>query len=1049
MKRTSRTCKGGTWLILILLISAGAFAQPGGRPARSFVAGELLLTVPGGTLRATVDELAASVNANVIYAFGPIDLERKIDCYHLRIRGAQVADEVTLQAINKLQADPRVKGAWKNRILRPLRQTGGATAIPNDPRFGDQWNLQQINMPRAWTLEKGQDGVILAVVDTGLDLTHPEFPAARIISPYDAIDDDNNPTPTDNSTHGTEVTGIAIAQANNAIGIAGVVWERVFLMPIRAGTDAGGFTGAALLRAYQHVNNVKNTSGKKVVLNLSLGTADTTDSPNEANLAPDDLALLNLARSGVVVAAGAGNDFENGNPPFSPANLATLSQNILCVAATNHLGARAYYSHVRPYTTIAAPGGDDRAGRLILSTTLVSQGSFADVMGTSMATPHVSGAAALLLSVPGVQPESVRSILTSTAQRVSGFPVPSPQFGHGILDVHAALQSVAISVTIVEPEGTGGKVGSGGPAPPPVETLRPAIRIQVSKVPPDRLSVSVDGTNVPITEDMIVNVQSTVPGGNGGQIPDRYEVLFYRDLEVGRHTVSVTGTQPGPPTVTVSDTRSFTIALHPLPSGRAMISIPYFEDINGDGHSDATPEAYLGSDFRLARWVPTPERVEEESNRTTVIPPSGSYAFYASFGVREPGASFQPPDVQPRQEGSSIIRYPLGLAYWIDANTSIPVRTRGMLLTDRPIVLPLKGTASSDRRFLNWYMLGDPFNFDVPFNSLLVDTPEGRLPIGTAAERGYILPHLYSYDPTIGYTFRTLPDGTLRAWTGHWIGVTSKSDIALVIPPARTSRAAIVGTGTRPSVGSGGWALRLSATVRDLRDTFNFIGTSSRAADRYDVADVMKPPMVSPYVSLGIANEGWGIHSGVYQQDLRSTGGTTKTWNLVVSTDQHNSPVTVSWSSVTPLPRNLKLTLRDELTGQVMDMRTRSAYTFHTGAEVAARRFTITARPATGGATRITNVTIRPVGSRASGTVSIGFTLSGDATYDVKILNVTGKPISTVASRSAGAGDVSLVWTGKDGAGRNVPAGTYLVQIRAVSADGESVKVVQPFVVLR
>lgn len=1049
MKRTSRICRRGTWLILILLITAGAFAQPGARPARSFVAGELLLTVPNGTPRATVDELAASVNANVVYAFGPIDFERKVDCYHLRIRGAQVADDVTLQAINKLKADPRVKGAWTNRIHHLLRQTGGATAIPNDPRFGDQWSLQQINMPQAWTLEKGQDSVIVAVVDTGLDMTHPEFPAARIFSPYDAIDDDNDPTPTDNSTHGTEVAGVAIAQVNNAIGIAGVVWERVFLMPIRAGTDTEGFTAATLLRAYQHVSNVKNTSGKKVVLNLSLGSADTTDTPDEANLPPDDLAVLNLARNGVVVAAGAGNDFENGNPPFTPANLATLSQNIIAVAATNHLRARAYYSHVRPYTTIAAPGGDDRAGRLILSTTLVSQGSFADVLGTSFATPHVSGAAALLLSVPGVQPGDVRSILTSTAQPVSGFPVPSPQFGYGILDVHAALQNVAISVTIVEPEGTGGKVGTGGPAPAPVETLRPAIRIQVSKVPPDRLTVSVDGTNVPVTEDMIVNVQSTVPGEDG-EVPDRYDVLFYRDLEAGRHTVSVTGTQPGPPVVTVSDTRSFTIALHPLPSGRAMISIPYFEDINGDGQSDATPEAYLGNDFRLARWVPTPEMVvEDEEGQETTNPPTGAYAFYTSFGVREAGASFRPPDVQPRQEGSSIIRYPLGLAYWIDANTSIPVRTRGMLVTDRPLVIPLKGTASSDRRFLNWYMLGDPFNFDVPFNSLLVDTPEGRLPIGTAAERGYILPHLYSYDPTIGYTFRTLPDGALQAWTGHWIGVTSKSDIALVISPARASRAAIVGTGTGPSVGSGGWALRLSATARDLRDTYNFIGTSSRATDRYDVADVMKPPMVSPYVSLGIANEDWGIHSGVYQQDLRSTGGATKTWNVVVSTDQRNSPVTVSWSSVTPLPRNLKVTLRDELTGQVMDMRTRSAYTFNTGAEAAVRRFTITARPATGGATRITNVTVRPVGSRASGTVSIGFTLSGDATYDVKILNVIGKPISTVASRSAGAGDVSLVWGGKDSSGRSVPAGTYLVQIRAVSADGESVKVVQPFVVLR
>jgi len=1012
---------------------------------RSFVAGELLLTVPNGTPRATVEELAASVNANVIYAFGPIDYERKIDCYHLRIRGAQVADEVTLQAINKLKADPRVKGAWTNRLRRFLQQSGGVAATPNDPRFGDQWNLQQIHMSQAWTLEKGQDSVILAVADSGFDLTHPEFPAARIIAPYDGVEDDNNPFPTDNNTHGTEVAGVAIAQADNAIGIAGVVWQRVLFMPLRVG-DAAGATAAAQLRAYQHLLNVKNTTGKKVVLNLSFGSTDTTDTPNEANLAPDDLAVLNLARNGVVVTAAAGNEFEQGNPPLSPANLSTLSQNVIAVGATNHLGGRAYYSQVRPYVTLAAPGGDDRAGRLVLSTTLVSQGSFIEVQGTSYATPHVAGAAALLLSVPGVQPENVRSILTSTAQQVSGFPIPSPQFGYGILDVYAALRSVAISVTITEPEGTGGKVGTGGPAPAPVETLRPAIRVQVSKVPPEGLSITVDGIQVPVTPEMITNIQSTIPGSNG-PIPERYDVLFYRDLDVGRHTISVTGTQPGPPAVTVSDTRSFTIALHPLPSGRAMISIPYFEDINGDGQSDATPEAYLGTDFRLARWVPTPERTQEENNdRATVIPPSGSYAFYTSFGVRDAGASFQPPDVQPSQEGSSIIRYPLGLAYWIDANTSIPVRTRGSLVTDRPIIIPLKGTASSDRRFLNWYMIGDPFNFDVPFNSLLVDTPEGRLPIGIAAERGYILPHLYSYDPTIGYTFRTLPDGALQAWTGHWIGVTSKSDIALVIPPSRTSRSTIAGAG--PAVGSGGWALRLSASVRDLRDTYNFIGTSSRAADRYDGSDVMKPPMVSPYVAIGVLNEDWGVHSGIYQQDIRSTTG-AKTWNVVVSTDQRNSPVTISWSSAAPLPRNLKVTLRDELTGQVIEMRTRSAYTFHTGPEAVARRFTITARLATGGATRITNVIIRSVGSRASGSVSIGFTLSGDATYDVKILNVTGKLINTVATRSAGAGDVNLVWSGKDSAGRNIPAGTYLVQIRAVSADGESVKVVQPFVILR
>src|SRR5207302_638862 len=109
--------------------------------------------------------------------------------------------------------------------------------------------------------------------------------------------------------------------------------------------------------------------------------------------------------------------------------------------------------------------------------------------------------------------------------------------------------------------------------------------------------------------------------------------------------------------------------------------------------------------------------------------------------------------------------------------------------------------------------------------------PEGRLSIGDAVSRGYILPNIYSYDGQNGYTFRTLPDGTMQAWTGHWVGVTSRVDIALVVPPARATRAAAIGAPGAPGTGTGGWSMRISANVRDLHDTYNFIGASSRAAD--------------------------------------------------------------------------------------------------------------------------------------------------------------------------------------------------------------------------
>jgi flagellar hook assembly protein FlgD len=79
----------------------------------------------------------------------------------------------------------------------------------------------------------------------------------------------------------------------------------------------------------------------------------------------------------------------------------------------------------------------------------------------------------------------------------------------------------------------------------------------------------------------------------------------------------------------------------------------------------------------------------------------------------------------------------------------------------------------------------------------------------------------------------------------------------------------------------------------------------------------------------------------------------------------------------------------------------------------------------------------------------IGFTLTGDATYEVKILSAVGASLGTIATRASSAGDVQVMWNGKDSAGRSVPAGTYIVQIRATGPDGESVKAIQPFSVLR
>jgi hypothetical protein len=475
-----------------------------------------------------------------------------------------------------------------------------------------------------------------------------------------------------------------------------------------------------------------------------------------------------------------------------------------------------------------------------------------------------------------------------------------------------------------------------------------------------------------------------------------------------------------------------------------MISFPYYEFINLTGDvafdphdssqlNNITPQVYLGTNFRLARWLPDQER----------------YAFYSSFGPVENAASFTPLDVIPHLDGDpatpAFAKWPVGLGFWADVESVKPILTKGQPITNRAFIIPLKANPNAGPNDISWNMIGDPFPFDVPFNALLVDTPAGRLSLADAAARGYILPNIYTYDPTVGYEFQTLPAGSLRAWTGHWVGLTTNTSVSLVVPPAVSSRSAKLPS--RALTSSSGWTVQLSAHTRNLHDSYNFIGTAANAADGYDRSDVPKPPVSGPFVSLGISHSDWPKKSGLYAQDVRSVG-TAKSWTVVVNTDQANSDVTVNWNTAV-LPKNVRLTIKDDASGQTYDMRSRSAITFNSGTTPAPRTFTVSSGQSLGRSIRIANLNVRQNG-RGSGTSVIGFSLTGDATYEVRVLTATGSTVTNVGSRAAsGSGDVSLVWNGRDNAGKAVAAGTYLVQVRATTPDGDSIKAIQPFTVVR
>jgi subtilisin family serine protease len=984
---------------LALLVLGGKAGAAGGA---AFVPGDVLVWAQSGTSPNAVTSAGAEANCEFVRAC------LMADVYLLRVKtAAGVAPTVqqTEDAIAALKQKNIFRWVGPNTIYYPLDTT------PNDPRYREQWHLPLMNLPQAWDIQKGSADVVVAVIDTGVDTTHPDL-KDRLLPGFNSSGTGATDDPTDTNGHGTHVSGIIAATTNNGVGVAGVTYEGVKVLPIKAGD--GGFTAAALVDALTFAQ-----SKGAAVINMSLGGPAQSDTP-PAQLAPHEAKIVELAKAGIVFSLAAGNSFTDGNPPFSPAYLAQLHPNIICVAACDRMKKQAPYSEARPYTTISAPGGDTSGGDAggVLSTYLMSSGGYAFEQGTSMAAPNAAGVIALLLSA-GATAGDIKEALTSTADHSMLTKVPDNAYGYGVVDAYAALLKVGVSVTVLEPDGTGGKASQGGVArnPDPVETMRPVMRVAVSQIPPTSVTIKVNGQLV--TTWTVENVTRSITDSEGNSVPVTYEaVIRGMDLPAGQNVIEVTGVKTGPPDRVVTDTRKFIIQPRQIAAGRSLISIPYYEE-------GVVPESYFGVTFRLARWLPL----------------EGRYAIYDPMIGGDPGASFAPPDTRPRPEGDTAAPYPVGLAYWADTESVKPVLTKGQPMPMKPFIIPLRGRGSLGIT-VNWNMIGCPFPFDVPFNAVLVDTPEGRLSIGAAVDRGYLLPNIYSYDGATGYTFRTLPDGALRAWEGHWVGVTSVADIALVVPPVRTSRADTASVQPERN----GWKIRLAATGSGQNDTFNFIGVSASAADGQDLTDVAKPPMPSPSVTLGIRSADG--RAGLLAQDMRATGG-TKSWDIVVSTDVPNSDVTVRWSSVGSWPRNAKLLWTDVATGQTVDMRTRSSMRFQSGPEPTPRVFRVVAVPATGTATRISNVSVRTGATRATGTVQVGFTLSNAATCEVKVLGADGRNVCTVSSRAAQAGDVNLVWSGRDSGGRSVPAGTYLMQIRAIGSDGEVVRVIQPFALVR
>ncbi len=378
-----------------------------------------------------------------------------------------------------LAREPGVKSAEPNYLHK-------ISAVPNDSQYGKQWHYELINLPQAWDITTGDSNVIVAVIDTGVAMDHPDLAANLTNTGYDFISDPNNardgngidanpddagdlgmPGGSQSTFHGTHVAGTIAAVSNNASGVAGIGWN-VKVMPLRALGLYGG-SSYDIVQAMRYAAGLSNDSGtvpaqRADIINMSLGGPGSS-SATQATI--DEIRAL-----GVIVIAAAGNE---STASYSyPASY----NGVVSVSAVESNKQLSYYSNYGDRIDVAAPGGDmrydrdgDGKGDGVLSTWTNDAGTgrshtYEVMQGTSMAAPHMAGVVALMKSVyPAMTGADLDSLLSSGQitedLAANGDAVRDNQFGYGLIDARKAVEAAYA-------------LGNGTP-PPPTLVLSPAV----------------------------------------------------------------------------------------------------------------------------------------------------------------------------------------------------------------------------------------------------------------------------------------------------------------------------------------------------------------------------------------------------------------------------------------------------------------------------------------------------------------------------------------------------------------------------------------------
>ncbi len=410
-------------------------------------------------------------------------------------------------------------------------------------------------------------------------------------------------------------------------------------------------------------------------------------------------------------------------------------------------------------------------------------------------------------------------------------------------------------------------------------------------------------------------------------------------------------------------------------------------------------------------------------------------------------------------DGDKYLRYPTmdpltpGKGYWENFAQSTAVKINGKLTTpDQNVSIALLS---------GWNQIGSPYQQPVNVTDLKFQYLADNVPVdlATAITRNLIVAQnvptvgqvaIFDYDPAQGY----IPATTLAPWKGYWIRVLVSEGVTITYPnPTPGGRSVKLPT-RAATIGSvvpipSGWSLPLVVRGPNGNGATIWLGQSNQAeGGANSKMNALKPPDFSRAVpSIAFPHPELGSNAGDYITDIRRNG-THDPWEITVYAPDPAKTYTLSWADLSRVPRGTRLILVDKATNQRQYLNSSSGYSFVPGSSPT-RQFQIVAEDRTRNSLRIFNVLARPTRA-AGGTVEINYELSQGATVTAEIRSANGQVVRRLnPGRAVSSGSNSTLWDARNDQASAVAAGSYYIHITARTPEGDTARIVQPFIIVR